>query len=166
MKNSVDKYIKLIYIFAMLLLTMHVCRIFVDTGMNDWYEFSYKPRTTPANEVFPIAWTIMYLLLGAALFLAIQDAQFSEIHKYNNEFILQLLLQGLWCYVFFAQGALLWGLIIIVIMLPTVFRMIRIYTDAGRLSGGLLYPYLAWLLFACWLNVNFVIELGASVSVQ
>ena len=76
----VDKYIKLIYIFAVLFLTAHISRIFVETGMMNWYEFSYKPSVTPVNEVFPIVWTIMYLLIGAALFFAIYDSPMEEVH--------------------------------------------------------------------------------------
>lgn len=162
----VDKYIKLIYIFAVLFLTAHISRIFVETGMMNWYEFSYKPSITPVNEVFPIVWTIMYLLIGAALFFAIYDSPMEEVHKYNNEFLLQMVLQCLWCYTFFTKGELLWGFVVIVVMVLTAFRMIRIYTDAGRLSGGLLYPYLIWLLYATYLNLNFVIELGVSAPLQ
>ena len=164
--QGVDKYIKLIYATAILFLTIHICRMFTETGLIGWYEFSYKPAMTPVNEVFPIVWTIMYILIGASFFMAIKDLPFEEVHKYNNEFLLQMVLQSLWCYTFFAKGQLLWGLIVIIVLVLTAFRMIRVYNEAGRWSGNLLYPYLFWLLYATILNLNFVIELGSSVAIQ
>ena len=136
--QGVDKYIKLIYATAILFLTIHICRMFTETGLIGWYEFSYKPAMTPVNEVFPIVWTIMYILIGASFFIAIKDLPLEEVHKYNN----------------------------VIALVLTAFRMIRVYNEAGRWSGNLLYPYLFWLLYATILNLNFVIELGSSVAIQ
>ncbi len=162
---SVDKYIKLIYIFAALFITAYISKLFVSTGMESWYMFSYKPEITPADSVFPIAWGILYILLGLSLFFATFDSSFAEVHKYNNEFVLQLVLQILWCWAFFYNGALMWGFIILLIMDFTAFRMIRIFNENSRIAAFLLYPYLAWLLYATLLNLNFVTELGTSVNI-
>ncbi len=163
---NINKYLKAIYIVAILLLTAHISRVFIDIGMINWYEFSYKPAMTPVNEVFSIIWSILYVLIGISLFLAIYDSPFEEIYKYNNEFLLQMVLQCLWCYAFFAKGQLLWGFIITILLVLTAFRMIRIYNEAGRYSGAFLYPYLLWLLYATYLNLNFVIEIGTSAEIQ
>lgn len=161
---QVDKYIKIIYIFCIIFITAYISKIFTNLGMSAWYFASYKPDITPADSIFPIVWTILYFMLGLSLLFAIRESSFSEVHKYNNEFIFQLFLQILWCYTFFYQGQLMLGFLILVVMDIATFRMIHIFNDSNRWAAYLLYPYLAWILFATIINLNFVTELGLSVN--
>ena len=54
---------KFFYVFLAVILTAYICSVFTDNGINRWYNNIEKPFLTPPNEVFPIAWTILYVLI-------------------------------------------------------------------------------------------------------
>lgn len=157
------KAFKFFYAAAAVLLTAYICTIFTKAGINLWYDDFPKPPLTPPNIVFPIAWSIIYVLLIVSVFIALRDADSYNRRKANNLFITQLLLQILWCYTFFAHGYLGLGLALIVLLDITIYRMIVVFGRISRLASRLLYPYYWWLIFATFLNAVFVASGGLIV---
>ena len=118
----------------------------------EWYVNLTKPALTPPGWLFPIVWTALYLMMGGAMFLVLISAQKQRLLPAITVFILQLVLNGLWSWLFFGlhrpdlaliEISLLWFLILISMIL---FWRIR------PLAGWLLLPYLLWVGFAAWLN--------------
>jgi tryptophan-rich sensory protein len=152
--------IKFFYVFFAVMLTAYICSVFTNNGISQWYDNIEKPFLTPPNKVFPIAWAILYVLIIISTFIALKDADSYNRKKANNYFILQLFLQILWCFTFFAEGHLGLGFAIILLLDIAVFKMIGIYSKINKTASYMLYPYYWWLLFATFMNFNFVYNFG------
>ena len=72
-------------------------------------------------------------------------------------FVMQLSLQVLWCMTFFTMQNALMGLLVILMLDATVFLMLMRLRKRDILSARLLYFYFAWLLFATYLNLGFIV---------
>ena len=151
---------KFFYSFFSVMLTAYICSLFTDIGIKQWYNGVEKPFLTPPNVVFPIAWSILYVLIAVSTFMVLREADSYNRKKANNIFIIQLFLQILWCFTFFVQGHLGLGLAIIVLLDFSVFKMISLYAKVNKTASYMLYPYYWWLIFATFLNFNFVYNLG------
>ncbi len=154
----------LIYISVSVFLTAYICSVFTQYGIKNWYDNVVADiPLTPPKYIFPIFWSVIYVLIIAAVTIALRCGDKSKKNKANNLFLLQLFLQILWCYAFFAQGLLGLGFIVLLLLDLTVFKMITVYLQIKKAAGLLLYPYYWWLLFATFLNFNFVYNLGFAV---
>ena len=151
---------KFIYVFLATMLTAYICSIFTKLGINGWYDEIEKPFLTPPNIAFSIAWSILYVLIMISTFMVLRDADSYNRKKANNLFIVQLFLQILWCFTFFAQGHLGLGFAILLLLDACVFAMIVVYAKANKLASYMIYPYYWWLLFATFMNFNFVYKYG------
>lgn len=157
------KGFKFFYVTAAVLLTAYICSALTQIGLTGWYDSFAKPELTPPNIVFPIAWSIIYVLLVLAAFIALRDGDSAQRNKANNLFITQLALQILWCFSFFAQGQLALAMAVIILLDITVYKMITVFMKIRKLSGWLLYPYYWWLIFATFLNAVFISSFGLIV---
>lgn len=118
----------------------------------DWYAGLVKPALTPPGVVFPVVWSILYALMGVAAWLVWRRAGLAGAAWPLALFLAQLVLNGLWSWLFFgaqrpgpafAEVVALWLLI-----LATTVAFWR----RAPAAGALLLPYLAWVGFASWLN--------------
>jgi tryptophan-rich sensory protein len=114
-----------------------------------WYERLIKPDFTPSNWAFPVAWTLIYLLLawvgyrlslipGSQVLLALWAAQIA--------------LNTLWTPVFFGAHRIFSAMVIIVVLWLVVALMVLMAFRLDVISGLLLLPYLGWLCVAAALN--------------
>lgn len=108
-----------------------------------------KSPMSPPNYVFPIVWTILYALLAIALTsISLQSAA-------GAVFTTNLALNVLWCYLYFERRkASASALCLVAIISTTVAIMWMSRRDA--VVVGCMAPYLAWLIFALFLNVQSV----------
>lgn len=157
------KGFKFFYVTAAVLLTAYICSALTRIGLAGWYDNSDKPALTPPNIVFPAMWSIIYVLLILASFIALRDGDSSQRSRANNLFIIQLALQILWCFCFFAQGQLALAMAVIILLDIAVYKMITVFLKIRRLAGWLLYPYYWWLIFATFLNAVFISSFGLIV---
>ena len=101
--------------------------------------------------VFPIVWSILYILMGISSYLIRDNERLLNIYKIN------LVFNFLWPFVFFSLDlktlAFFWILLLIVI----VGIMIYEFYKENKLSAYLLIPYLFWLIFASILNLMAII---------
>lgn len=114
-----------------------------------------QPPLSPPGWVFPVVWTILYLLMGWASFLiwksgAPQAAKKRALGLYGA----QLAVNFVWPLLFFRAGlygfALIWLVILLVLVAETMLAFGRI----DRRAAWLLATYLLWLLFAAYLNAG------------
>lgn len=118
------------------------------------YNQLIKPVFAPPPIVFPIAWTILYVLMGIAAY-KVYALKYEGIDSSSAIFVygIQLLLNFLWSFIFF--GFRLYGLAfleLIVLFLFVILTIARFYKKAGAKVAALLIPYLIWLLYAGVLN--------------
>ncbi len=117
------------------------------------FDILRKPPFAPPRWLFPVAWTILYALMGVASYLVLTSAA-PRIEKRNalTLYGIQLAVNFFWPLLFFGLswylGALAWLILLWVLILATLLRFSRIRETAGNL----LLPYLLWVTFAAYLN--------------
>ena len=118
------------------------------------YESLQKPSFSPPAMVFPIAWGILYLLMGVSFYLALQKAKEEHIpvRRVLWPYVIQLFLNLLWMPLFFSMQQFLLSFVWLCILIFTIVWMIINFWKISPLAGGLQLPYLAWSLFAAVLN--------------
>lgn len=112
-----------------------------------------KPAFSPPAILFPIVWTILYLLMGFSLYRIYMHREVGEnIGAAFFFFIIQLLLNYLWPLIFFSLR--LYGLAFIELVILFIFVVITFvkFYRIDKLAGVLLIPYIIWLIFAGVLN--------------
>ncbi|WP_018108819.1 TspO/MBR family protein [Bacteroides propionicifaciens] len=120
-------------------------------AIQTWYPTLNKPILTPPNIIFPIAWSIIYLLMGASIGLVLNSST-PEKRKIGILFILQLLFNFSWSFSFFYLQNPLLGLINILILDILVLMYIIKTYKAFKVSSYLFLPYIIWIAFATYLN--------------
>jgi benzodiazapine receptor len=128
------------------------CAAAASTGIifkpGSWYESLQKPRFTPPNWLFPVAWTTIYLLLAWAGYrLTLIPGSETVLALWAA----QIALNTLWTPVFFSAHRILAGMIIISLLWLVVAAM-GIQLDL--ITGLILFPYLVWLTVASALNFS------------
>ena len=114
----------------------------------EWYPTLIKSPLSPPSIVFPIAWSVLYLLIGISAGTMLVKGDLSVLRLW----LLQLLLNFLWSVMFFALRSPFFGLLCILALDVAVFAYI-IYTAGRRPAAAWLFvPYMLWLIFATYLN--------------
>lgn len=112
-----------------------------------------KPGFTPPAIVFPIAWTILYTLMGISSYLIFES---NDINKDKALFIygIQLIINSLWTFFFFNMKWFLFSFFLVLLILLLVIVMILRFYKINKVSAYLQLPYVAWLCFAAVLSFN------------
>ena len=120
-------------------------------AIQTWYPSLEKPSLTPPNWVFPVVWSILYVMMGLSIgFILISNTK--RRWFFINLFILQLLFNFTWSITFFYIKDPLSGFINILILdVLVIFYVIESYHVVRRASL-LFMPYALWILFATYLN--------------
>lgn len=156
---------KFVYSMVAVVITWYVCGVYTQTGINSWYAAAEKPFLTPPSAVFPIVWGIIYVLMIIAFYKVLKRAGDDNLaqKKANELFLGQLILQIIWCYVFFARGYLAAGLTVLILLDLVVYRMIRVFKGLDKYAAYMMFAYFIWLLYASLLNLNFIFIHGAAI---
>ena len=112
-----------------------------------------KPPLVPPAWVFPVVWSILYILMGIASYIVYRsDAPRDEIKKALAVYAAQLAVNFFWSIIFFNLQAFLfafyWLLLLWVLIIATTILFWRI----NKTAGILLIPYLVWVTFAGYLT--------------
>lgn len=116
------------------------------------YETITQPPFAPASWLFPLVWTILYILMGISSYLIVISDSISKTEALTL-YVISLVLNFIWSPVFFIGQNYLIAFIILVILWYTVFQMIQAFYKIRPLSAILQIPYLIWLTFAGYLNL-------------
>lgn len=115
------------------------------------YEDINKPAISPPGYLFPIVWTILFILMGIASYIVYMSDSVVR-QRALRLYGAQLLLIFVWPIIFFNFQAFTLALIVLVVLWGIVFTMIPKFTQISRLAGWLLLPYFIWLTYAAYLN--------------
>lgn len=122
-----------------------------------WYASLAKPWWTPPTAVFPVAWTILYILMAVSLWRLWERAPVSRSGGLAVLlFFAQLVLNAIWTPVFFGLHATQAALVIIVVLLGLIAATIAVIHRIDRPAALLLVPYLLWVAYAATLNGGIV----------
>ena len=125
-------------------------------GNFDVYESYEKPPLSPPAILFPIVWTLLYILIGIAAGI-VADSRDVDRTSALKLYCLQLLVNIIWPIIFFRFEALRFALFWLLLLLLTVAVTIKSFFRITKLSAYLMIPYFVWCLFAFYLNFGIVV---------
>lgn len=122
-----------------------------------WYAALNKPFFTPPNFIFAPVWTSLYILMGISFgWIFAYGFHHKWVKTAVYYFFVQLILNGLWSLVFFGLKSPVWALLVLVGLLFSLTATIRWFRVINKKAAFLLYPYLAWCIFATALNAGII----------
>ena len=148
-KETLKKGFTLFFLLAIIFLIPFVTRTFMTPDRMAWYHSLNQSSLTPPDYYFGIVWTILYLFMAISAFLVWNKAS-------PRYFVLQLITNGLWPFLFFHLHHPTAAFIDILFMIVFVFLTIKIFYKVSKTAGILLLPLFGWILFACYLNAYIV----------
>ena len=127
----------------------------ISTGGNVWYNTLNNSVLTPAGWVFTAVWTVLYFLIGMALFFIMQKQNTNDRYDKANAYILftiNIIFNALWSLAFFGAELPEVALIILTALIVTAIFMARAFFRISKVAFWLVVPYVLWLMFAFYLN--------------
>jgi benzodiazapine receptor len=115
-----------------------------------WYENLNKPEYNPPRIVFPIAWTILYILIGISYYLGLYKKGLIYYFIPIFHLILNFLYSPMFFYYKQILGSAILTLIILIFAIMTLIQFA--ITNKSVVSAVLLIPYIIWLIFANYLS--------------
>jgi translocator protein len=122
-------------------------------AIEGWYQFLNKPSFSPPNWIFGPVWTLLYTLMGIALWMVWKEGWKKEkVRQTVILFLVHLIFNSLWSVAFFGMRNPLLALGIIVILGGMIAVLIKKFGEIKKTAGYLLIPYFCWVVFASLLN--------------
>lgn len=149
------KWKPLLISIAISLGTGILASILTFNGMTQ-YEDLYQPPLAPPGWLFPVVWTILYILMGIAAYL-VYTSDAKEKSQALTTYAFQLVLNFGWSIIFFGFRAYLLAFAWLLLLWYAIFMTIRQFTPINKTAGNLLIPYIAWVTFAGYLNLAIAI---------
>lgn len=139
---------KIFYLFFPLLIGL-IVSLLIKNSID--YTSLVRPPLAPPKILFPIAWTIIYLLMGISYYI---------YRKNNNNqnikviYYLQLFINAFWSIFFFLLKWRLFSVTWILLLDIVVIYLIYLFYQKEKISAYLNIPYLIWILFATYLTIG------------
>lgn len=148
-KNSILNFI---YSVVLVGITYAFCRYFNDIGMQGFYNKIQLSSLTPPNYVFPIVWIILYTLLVISFDMILNHPDKQQVWIPVQMFIVNLFLQVVWSFLFFAKAYFMIAFAVIVVLFFASLYLTQRYYFLRKAAAYMLIPYNLWILFAAYLN--------------
>lgn len=116
------------------------------------YRAVEKPPLSPPGIVFPIVWSILYILMGISSYLIYVLPPSKERSDSLLIYAVQLAVNLIWPFLFFRQSAYLLAFFWLLLLIALVITMIVFFYRARPKAAYLQIPYLVWVLYAAYLN--------------
>ena len=157
-KITLSPFWKLIVAIGICELAGIVSGLLSRSEFSSWYSTLEKPSWNPPSWVFGPVWTLLYLMMGIALWLVWKHpAPESVKQRAMWVFALQLFLNFWWSILFFNLHSPELAFVDIIMMLIAIAITILLFFRISRMAACLLVPYLAWVGFATALNYTLMI---------
>ena len=114
-----------------------------------------KPPLSPPGFLFPVVWTILYILMGIASYLVITSGQSkTKIKDALITYYLQLFFNFFWSIIFFNLEWYMFAFVWLLILWVLIFNTIISFYEISKTAAYLMLPYLLWVTFAGYLNLG------------
>ena len=128
---------------------------FTAAAIPEWFVTLAKPSFSPPNWLFAPVWTLLYIMMGFAAALVWQKGlKFPQVRSALVVFLIQLILNMAWSFLFFGLRSPLYGLIDILFLWAMILVTIAQFFKVSTPAALLLIPYLLWVTFASGLNLG------------
>lgn len=141
----------LIISIAIPLIVGGLSALLTKNNMKEYLQLS-KPNFAPPGIVFPIVWTVLFILMGISSYMVFN----SGLEKYNVIiYSVQLIFNFFWTIIFFNYNAYKLSFIWILLLWILVVTMIILFSRTNKIAAYLQIPYLLWISYAAILNYYF-----------
>lgn len=125
----------------------------ITSGAMDSFNSLEQPPLSPPSWLFPVVWTVLFILMGTASYFALMSTgNQSDITSAMVFYAIQLVFNFLWSVFFFNFGFLWFALIwLVVLWLLILITAVKFYA-LSPIAGYLMIPYILWVSFAGYLN--------------
>jgi benzodiazapine receptor len=134
-----------------------IAGMFTSQSVPEWYATLNRPSFNPPNWIFGPVWTSLYILMGISFFLIWKQ----EASKVRNRailiFLLQLLLNFAWSFIFFFFNLIGLALVEIILLWISIVMMLVVFYKIKPEASYINIPYLLWVTFATVLNASYYI---------
>lgn len=117
----------------------------------DTYKNLNLPKLAPPSILFPIVWTILFILMGISAYI-IYESNSDQKQSALTIYGIQLLVNFIWPILFFNLGLYLFSFIWIILLWSLIILMINSFKKISSIAAYLQIPYLLWVTFASYLN--------------
>jgi len=153
MRVPIVRIVQFISSLAIPLAAGAVGSLFTIPAIPTWYAVLVKPFFTPPAWVFSPVWTVLYILMGIALYLVwIKGWNDKYVQMAIAIFAIQLTLNVLWTFLFFGLHSPFLGLLGILLLWVAIILNVLAFFRVSAGAAILLVPYFVWVSFAAILN--------------
>ncbi len=146
---------KLVFCILVCELAGIIGSIFTISSIPTWYATLQKPFFSPPNWIFAPVWTILYALMGIALYLVwTKGLKTKNAGSAIKAFTVQLVLNTSWSIVFFGFHSPFYAFINILLLIAAIIWTMVEFCKVSKTAAYLLAPYLTWVGFAAILNYS------------
>jgi len=151
-----NKVVKIGIALIVCLMVGYSASVVTRPSVEIWYPTIIKPGFNPPNWIFMPVWTLLYILMAVAAGLVWDKIkeQNEEVKKALGFFVIQLILNAVWSYIFFGLKNPMLALIEIVLLWLMIYETYLKFSKINKTAGYLLIPYIAWVAFAGILNAS------------
>ena len=160
MNSKIQKFQFLPFIICLLipLAIGALGSFFTFESVNTWYITLNKPSFNPPNGIFGPVWTTLFTLMGISSYWVWQKRKvIIGYHWALFTYLLQLVLNLMWSFLFFYQRQIELALIEIIILLITIITTAFLFYRIDKRAGLLFIPYILWVSFASYLTYSIYI---------
>ena len=146
---------KLLIICLIIPLAVGGAAALLTGGGMDTFESLNQPPLSPPGWLFPVVWTLLYILMGIASYLVLTSGKLRD--NINRSLVLygvQLAFNFLWPIIFFSLSAYLFAFIWLIALWLLIFAATVSFYHKSHIAGYLMIPYLIWVAFAGYLNLG------------
>lgn len=118
----------------------------------EWYLRLRKPRWQPPAIVFPIVWTVLYILIAISGWLVWENAPAEALPLAMTVYGVQLVLNAGWSAIFFGWKRMRLAFVELILLWLSIAALIAVFWPLNQTAALLLTPYLAWVTAAGVLN--------------
>ena len=123
-------------------------------GMSD-YQVMNQPPLSPPGWIFPVVWSILYLLMGYASYrVLVSGAERTDIRRAWVFYGIQLFLNFLWPILFFGFHWYFAAFLLLLLLWVFIYLTMHFFGQTDEIAENLLIPYLLWVTFAGYLNLG------------
>ena len=152
---KISHTIKLIISVLLPLSVGAIAGMFTSQAVPIWYASLNRPSFSPPNWVFGPVWTTLYILLGISFFLIWKEEASKERDLAIKVFLVQMLLNFAWSFLFFYFNLIGVALIEIILLWISIALMIYLFNKIKPFAAYMNIPYLLWVSFATILNAGY-----------
>lgn len=152
-KNMVSKRMSdLMGLAFWIVLTFSVAAFASQFEPGVWYTKIAKPIWTPPGWLFGPVWGILYLAMSVSAWLIWRHRSTVKLSMPLALYLVQLLLNGLWSWLFFGRQLIGTALIDLMILTLLIAITTAMFMRIQKAAGIMMLPYLLWISFATALN--------------